>query len=59
MSNLEQIISEELFLNAFKICKSYCEQEYIQDINLRLLKETVLKLSENRVKKYYQLFIKT
>lgn len=60
MSNLSSFISESLFINAYKICKSYCEdKDKIPDVNIRLLKESFLNLTEKEVKLFYKDFIKT
>ena len=33
MKKISDVITEELFVNAYKICKKYSEKEFITDIN--------------------------
>lgn len=59
MIKLKELISKELFINAYNICKNYCESELILDVNFRLLKNQILALSEKKVSNYYKTFIET
>jgi len=59
MKKISEIISKELFLNAFEICQEYCKsEEFILDVNFRLLKNTFLMLSPKIVSNYYDEMIK-
>ena len=58
MKKIGEIVSEELFLNAFHICQNYCRSEhFIHDVNFRLLKERLLSLSDSNIKTYYKNYI--
>lgn len=58
MKKIGEIISEELFLNAFHICQDYCKTEYfIQDVNFRLVKNQLITLSDHNVRKFYKRYI--
>jgi hypothetical protein len=59
MKKLNEIISKELFLNAFYICQKYSEEDFILDINFRLLKKTFEGLNERTVSSYYDKFIES
>ncbi len=60
MSDLGKIVTQDRFLNAYKICYDYCkETENIADVNFRLIKVHLLNLSEAQVKSYYDKFIKS
>lgn len=60
MSDLAKIVTKERFLNAYKICFDYCEEnENIVDVNFRLIKNHILNLSEAQVKSYYDKFIES
>jgi hypothetical protein len=60
MYKIGDIVSENIFLNAFKICQNYInDQQYIRDVNLRLLSSALKSLKEKRIKEYYQKYIKT
>ena len=39
MKKISDVITEDLFVNSYKICKKYSEKEFITDINLLLLKK--------------------
>ena len=54
MKKISDVITEELFVNAYKICKKYSEKEFITDINLMLLKNAFQSITENNVRAYYQ-----
>ncbi len=59
MKKISDVITEELFVNAYKICKKFSEKEFITDINLLLLRNAFQSITENNVKKYYQKYIKS
>lgn len=60
MSDLAKIVTEERFLNAYKICFDYCkETDNIVDVNFRLIKTHLINLTETQVKSYYEKFIKS
>lgn len=59
MKKISDVITEELFVNAYKICKKYSEKEFITDINLMLLKNAFQSITENNVRAYYQKYIKS
>lgn len=59
MEKLSQILPESLFVNAFQICKTYCQTEGIRDVNIRLLAKHMVGLSESNVRNYYKKFIAT
>ncbi|TKJ87013.1 hypothetical protein PaeCFBP13512_18840, partial [Paenibacillus sp. CFBP13512] len=56
---LSEIITEELFLNAFNICKNYAEENFILDINFRLLQDILKTTSEEKMSLFYKKFIET
>ena len=59
MSELSAIVTKEKFINAFNICKEYCEKtENIIDVNFRILKDHFIDLTEGQVSSYYDKFIK-
>ena len=57
MKKISDVITEELFVNAYKICKKYSEKEFITDINLMLLKNSFQSITENNVRDYYEKYI--
>lgn len=59
MKKISDVITEELFVNAYKICKKYSEKEFITDINLLLLKNAFQSITENNIRAYYQKYIQT
>lgn len=59
MKKISDVITEELFVNAYKICKKYSEKEFITDINLMLLKGAFQSITENNIRAYYQNYIKS
>lgn len=59
MKKISDVITKNLFVNAFKICKKYSEKENITDINLLLLKDIFQATTEKRVENYYDKYIKT
>lgn len=60
MSELSSIVTKEKFINAFHICKEYCEKtENILDVNFRLLKDHFIELTEGQVSSYYDKFIES
>ena len=60
MNKLGEIISEELFVNAFHICRSYCTSgEILFDVNFLLLKDRLTELSDRRVRSYYKKYVAT
>lgn len=59
MKKISDVITEELFVNAYKICKKYSEKEFITDINLMLLKNAFKSITENNIRIYYRKYIKT
>lgn len=59
MKKISDVITEELFVNAYKICKKYSEKEFITDINLMLLKNAFKSITENNIKMYYQKYIRS
>lgn len=59
MIKLAEIISKTLFINSLHICQSTVKNdEFLQDINLRVIKKTLLSLTEKRTEKYYDTFVK-
>lgn len=59
MKKIADIISENLFVNAYNICKDYSEKENLTDINLMLLRNAFKSSTENNIKSYYKNFIQT
>ena len=59
MKKISDVITEELFLNAYRICKKYSEKDLTTDINLILLKNSFSSITENNIKAYYKKYIKT
>lgn len=59
MKKISDVITEELFVNAYKICKKYSEKEFITDINLMLLKNAFKSITENNIRMYYKKYIKS
>lgn len=59
MKKISDVITEELFVNAYKICKKYSEKEFTTDINLMLLKNAFNSITENNIRTYYRRYIKT
>lgn len=59
MKKISDVITEELFVNAYKICKKYSEKEFITDINLMLLKNAFKSITENNIRMYYKRYIKS
>lgn len=59
MKKISDVITEELFVNAYKICKKYSEKEFITDINLMLLKNAFQSITENNIRAYYHKYIKS
>lgn len=54
-----KIINWDLFFNAFKICKNYADDLNLNDVNILLLKKQFDSITENRLKKYYDLYVNT
>ena len=59
MKKISDVITEDLFVNAYKICKKYSEKEFITDINLMLLKNAFKSITENNIRMYYKKYIKS
>ena len=59
MKKISDVITEDLFVNAYKICKKYSEKEFITDINLLLLKNAFQSITENNIRTYYKKYIQT
>lgn len=59
MKKISDVITEELFVNAYKICKKYSEKEFITDINLMLLRNAFKSITENNIRMYYRKYIKS
>lgn len=59
MKKISDVITEELFVNAYKICKKYSEKEFTTDVNLMLLRNVFKSITENNIRTYYQKYIKT
>ena len=59
MKKISDVITEDLFVNAYKICKKYSEKEFITDINLLLLKNAFQSITENNIRAYYKKYIQT
>jgi hypothetical protein len=58
MKKIGEVVSEELFLNAFHVCQNYCQTEHIiHDVNFRLLKDHLLALSDSNIKTYYKNYV--
>ena len=58
MKKIGEVVSEELFLNAFHVCQNYCQTEHIiHDVNFRLLKAHLLALSDSNIKTYYKNYV--
>lgn len=58
MKSMDKIISKDMFVNAYEICKSYAESPILNDINLLLLKNDLINLSVKDIQNYYELYIK-
>ena len=58
MKSMDKIVSKDLFVNAFKICKDYAESKILNDINFLLLKKDLIKLSREKIVDYYDEYIK-
>lgn len=58
MKTIDNLISKDMFLNAFKICKSYMDNPRLVDINMLLLKESFQLCSEKKVEEFYDKYIK-
>lgn len=59
MEKISHVITWELFLNAFNICKSYANSLNLNDVNILLLKEKFNNITEHSLKKYYKLYVET
>ena len=59
MKKISDVITEDLFVNAYNICKTYVESEYLYDINLVIVKNYIKSLTEKNVRDYYKNYIKT
>lgn len=59
MKKISDVITEELFVSAYKICKKYSEKEFITDVNLMLLKNAFQSVTENNIRTYYHKYIKS
>lgn len=59
MKKISDVITEELFVNAYRICKKYSEKEFITDVNLMLLKNAFQSITENNIRTYYHKYIKS
>ena len=57
MEKLSQILTEDLFLNAFQICKDLCETDGIRDVNIRLLSDHLTGFSDQNIKNYYGKYV--
>lgn len=53
MRSISEIITKEIFVNAHEICKEAVSEEHLKDINLKLLKDSLLKLSKSDIETYY------
>lgn len=56
---ISNILPKDVFLNAFNICKEYVKENYILDINFRLLKDVFLETSVDKIGLFYDEFIAT
>lgn len=60
MKDLSNIVTKERFINAFNICREYCENnDNILDVNFRLIKDHLLELSEQKVSTFYEKYIES
>lgn len=60
MKDLAKIVSKEKFINAFNICKEYCQNnDNIIDVNFRLIKTHLLDLTESKVSTFYDKYVST
>lgn len=60
MKDLPKIVTKERFINAFNICKDYCEKtDNIIDVNFRLIKTHILDLTEQKVETFYEKYVVT
>lgn len=61
MSKLGDIISEDVFVNAYHILRAYYanQDQHLVDVNLRLIRPYFLQLNDRAVKEYYKTYIKT
>lgn len=57
MKTMNNIITKDLFINAYKICKNYAENSSLNDINILLLKNSFIKLTENKLIDFYDKYI--
>ncbi|CCC85553.1 hypothetical protein PPM_2616 [Paenibacillus polymyxa M1] len=56
---ISNILTKDVFLNAFEICKEYAKEDFILDINFRLLKDVLLETSREKMSQFYDDFIST
>lgn len=59
MKKISDVINKTIFINAFKICKSYSEKDNHTDINLLLLKDAFRYTSVRKIEDYYDKYIDT
>lgn len=60
MKDLARIVTKDRFINAYNICREYCENnENILDVNFRLIKKHLLELSEQKITTFYEKYIET
>lgn len=59
MRKLSEVITKELFFNAHTICKNACSDNLLLDVNLRIVKEFINSISDNKINEYYDKFIAT
>ena len=59
MKKISDVINKTIFINAFKICKSYSEKDNHTDINLLLLKDAFKHTSVRQIESYYDKYIDT
>lgn len=59
MSKLNDVISEDIFLNAFHILQEYMSNQgsSLIDTNLRLIRPYFDRLNDRTVKKFYKMYI--
>ena len=61
MKDIYKIISKNIFINSYKILRGYIEKrdDDMQDVNLILISKYLTGLNENKVKKFYDKYIRT
>lgn len=58
MKTLDKLITKDMFLNAFDICKSYMDNPRLCDINMLLLKNSFKTCSKNKMEEFYDKWVK-